>query len=148
MSFFSNYDYECNELRDCLTNDWQMKVRFADAFLATYRKSIGKLYVKGRKRLAKLENHPDPAVRVAFYAQGGEDSARDYALVGQAYNAYMRDLRKGRHVGTDVEKAIWAILANRSDLLEELDRGLARFIDKHEETKFPDLFDEVFEAAD
>ena len=34
----------------------------------------------------------------------------------------MTDLRRGRYVGTDIEKAIWAILSNRSDLVGEIDR--------------------------
>ena len=57
----------------------------------------------------------------------------------------MTDLRRGKHVGTTVEKAIWAILA-RSDLVEDLDRLFSEYIDDTHEEKFPGLFDEVFPA--
>ena len=56
----------------------------------------------------------------------------------------MADLRRGNHVGTDVEKVIWAILANKSDFLEAFDRPLSVYINENYEKMFPDLFDEVF----
>ena len=65
-------------------------------------------------------------------------------VVGQAYFAYMNDLRGGKFVGSIVEKAIWAILANRSDLLANLDKFFAEFISEEHEKKFPRLFEEVF----
>lgn len=68
----------------------------------------------------------------------------NFALVGQAYTAYMRDLRRGKHVGTAVEKTIWAILANRGDLVADLDRLFSEYIDDTQEELFPELFDEVF----
>ena len=56
----------------------------------------------------------------------------------------MNDLRRGKHVGTDVEKAIWAILYEcRDDELSELDVGLAKFIGEHVEEKFPTLYGDV-----
>ena len=72
----------------------------------------------------------------------------DLALVGQAYSAYMADLRRGKHIGTDIEKAIWAILANRSDLVADGDRLFSEYIDDAHEERFPGLFDEVFVAID
>jgi len=53
-------------------------------------------------------------------------------------------LRRGKHVNTDVELAIWGILANRSNLLESIDRPLAAYIESEQQKLFPDLFDQVF----
>ena len=146
MGIFSSYDSEYRELLEYLLDDWKMKPRFAESFLSTYKRSIGKIFQKGKKRMAQMENHPDPSVRLAMFASMGQEQS--YALVGQAYQAYMTDLRRGRHVGTDIEKAIWAILSNRSDLVGEIDRAFEKYIDEHYEDKFPDLFDEVFEPED
>lgn len=84
----------------------------------------------------------DPTLSLAAYAEMGQEL--DYTLVAQAYEAYMIDLRRGRHVGTAVEKAIWVILFNRSDLLESIDRPLQKFVDEKCEQKFPGLLDEAF----
>jgi hypothetical protein len=91
-----------------------MKKRYAEAFLGTYRKSISKIHGKGKKRLADLAKSCDPEQRLLSVIDEGDQNA--YALIGQAHNAYMKDLLHGKHVGTDIELAIWAILANRSDL--------------------------------
>ena len=77
----------------------------------------------------------------AIYAAGDENN---YALVAQAYLAYMTDLRRGRHVGDDLELAIWAILYYRSDLFETYDPGFAKYITEETEKKFPELFATVF----
>ena len=146
MGLFDTYDVEYRELLGFLTDDWRMKPQFSRAFLDTYKKSIGKIFAKGKKQLAKLENHPDPSVRLSLIANMGQEHS--FALVGQAYQAYMTDLRRGRHVGTDVEKAIWAILSNRSDLVGDLDRPFEKYIDDNFKKKFPNLFDEVFEYDD
>ena len=143
MGLFSSYDSEFRELLEYLTDNWQMKSRFAEAFLNTYKKSIGKIFAKGKKDMARVADHPDPSVRLAMFASIGQEHS--YALVGQAYQAYMTDLRRGRYVGTDIEKAIWAILSNRSDLVGEIDRMFENYIDKNYDNKFPNLYDEVFE---
>ena len=70
------------------------------------------------------------------------------AFVAAAYRGYMADLRRGKHVGTDVEKPIWAILDNPSDLLRDLDDGLAEYIGDHAEEKFPTLYGEVLRPDD
>lgn len=146
MGLFSSYESEYRELLEYLVENWQMKPRFAESFLNTYKKSIGKIFQAGKKRMAQTENHPDPSVRLAMLASMGQEQS--YALVGQAYQAYMTDLRRGRHVGTDIEKTIWTILSNRSDLVREIDQGFANYIDEKCEDKFPNLFDEVFEPDD
>ena len=146
MGFFDTYDAEHEELLEFLTDNWNMKPRFSKAFLDTYKKSVGKIFAKGKKQMAQLENHPDPGVRLSLIANMGQEQS--FALVAQAYQAYMADLRRGRHVGTDIEKAIWTILSNRSDLVGDLDRPFAKYIDDNQEKKFPNLFDEVFEDDD
>ena len=67
-----------------------------------------------------------------------------FALVGQAYTAYLQDLRRGRHAGTDVERAIWALLVNHSELLAQSDKGVATYIGQHQEKQFPRLLEEVY----
>ncbi len=140
--FGKSYDDEYLELYEYLTQQWQMKPEYAKSFLNAYKKSIGKLFSSGKERMEMLESSSDPEMRLLRYANLGQEY--DYALVGQAYQAYMGDLRRGKHVDTPVEKTIWAILANRSDLVEALDRAFARWIDEKQEEKFPGLFEEVF----
>lgn len=65
-------------------------------------------------------------------------------LVAGAYKAYMQDLERGVHRGTDVEVAIWAILSNRSDLVQSFDKLFAKYIDDNLEKLHPDLFDKAF----
>ena len=142
MSWFKSYDEEYAELLSHLTKNWEMKPLYARAFLGAYKKSIGKMFSKSKTRSSQLRENPDPAL--SLFAMAYIDDY-DFALVGQAYRAYMTDLRRGKHVGTTVEKAIWAILA-RSDLVEDLDRLFSEYIDDTHEEKFPGLFDEVFPA--
>jgi len=137
-----SYDGEYSELYEYLTEDWRMKPQFAKAFLDTYKRSIGKILANGKKRMSKLENSANPETALAAFASLGQENA--LALVGQAYQAYMTDLRTGVHVGTPVETAIWAILVNRSDLLEAIDRSFAQYIRSKHEEEFPRLFQQVF----
>lgn len=137
-----SYDDEYLELYEYLTQDWKMKPEYAKAFLNAYKKSIGKMFSQGKQRMSMLENSSDTEARLLRAANLGEECP--FALVGQAYQAYMGDLRRGKHVGTPVELAIWAILANRSDLLESHDRAFANYISEKAEEKFPKLFDKVF----
>lgn len=118
-----------------------MKPHYATAFLDTYKKDIGKMFSKGQKRMSQLRDSSP----LSFFALGLDSP--DLVLVGQAYQAYMIDLRHGRHIGSSVEKAIWAILANRSDLVEGLDRGFSNYIDETYEEMFPELFEEVFNVS-
>jgi hypothetical protein len=57
----------------------------------------------------------------------------------------MGDLRRGKHVGTNIELTIWAILSNRSDLIEDFDKSFSKYIYENHEERFPSLFDDVFE---
>ena len=143
MRWFRSYDEEYAELFSHLTENWKMKPLYARAFLDAYTKSIGKMFSDGKTRSSQLRENPDPALRL--FATAYIDD-HDYALVGQAHRAYMTDLRREKHAGTNVEKAIWAILA-RSDLVEDLDRLFSEYIDDTYEGKFPGLFDEVFLAG-
>ena len=69
-------------------------------------------------------------------------------LTTQAYLAYMSDLRRGRYVGTDVEKVIWAILARPENRhVERIDASFAEYLNDEHERKFPGLFSEVFRSA-
>lgn len=128
------------ELLAYLVEDWDMRARYASAFLTAYRAPISKLHEQGLKNLDHVATHGNAEQRLI--AMGSEP--RDYALVAQAYQSYLGDLRRGRHVGTDVELVIWAILVNRVDLFETIDRGLAGFIESKHEERFPNLFETVF----
>ena len=69
----------------------------------------------------------------------------DFAIVAQAYTAYLQDLRRGRHVGTDVELAIWALLTNHIELVQTTDKALATWIEQQHEKQFPNLLATVYE---
>ena len=144
MTWLKTYDEEYRELHSHLTEEWEMKPQYAQAFLDAYKKSIGKMLAKGKKRSSRVLESADPAARL-FHVAYVED--HNFALVAQAYRAYMSDLRRGRHVGTSVEKTIWAILVNRSDLLEALDRPFSMYISESHEEMFPALFGEVFSES-
>jgi hypothetical protein len=145
FGLFKKYDDVYDELYDHLVNDWQMKDRYAKAFLDVYRKTLAKIHGEGKERMHQLRNSDNPEHRLLSVVAGGDQN--NYALVAQAYMGYMADLRRGKHIDTDVELAIWAILSNRSDLLETLDRAFARYIEEKTEEKFPKLFDTVFSIA-
>lgn len=131
------------ELLAYLTDEWEMKGRFAATFLEAYRRSIAKIYSDVMKRYDAIAASGNAELQLMTAAMGGKNDAMDHILVAQAYRGYKEDLRGGRHVGTDVERAIWAILVNRSDILEQLDKSLARYIDKEHETRFPNLLEET-----
>ncbi|SRR6266699_443985 len=134
-----------DELLNYLTDDWHMKERYARAFLDEYRHSIAKLHKQTTSRFEQVQGGDNPELRLMTIAMGGRDHVLSLTLVAQAYHGYMNDLRRGKHVGTNVELVIWAILANRSDLVEDFDKGFSKYIyEKHEE-RFPSLFDDVFE---
>ena len=126
-----------NALMEYLVEHWHMRTRYASAFLSAYRKEISRTLEDGIKRTEALGISP-----VAAIAMG--DDPRAMAVVAQAYKGYLTDLRSGRHVGTEVEPAIWAILVNRSDLVASVDRGFAKFIDENWEKQHPDLLGKVF----
>ena len=129
------------EFLEYLTDHWHMKPRFAAAFLNAYRTDISVMLEQGLKRLNESIDLSRPENRLLAYQM---PDPRDFALVGQAYKAYLNDLRRGRHVNTDVEVAIWAMLCNRSDLLESVDKPLAKFVTENQQTMFPTLFEDAF----
>ena len=51
MGLFNSYDKEYEDLFSYLTDhyDWEMKRRYAKAFLEAYKKPLGKKLRKGRK---------------------------------------------------------------------------------------------------
>lgn len=146
FGILKSYDEEYLELYEYLTQDWKMKSEYSKAFLNTYKKSIGKILAQGKRRMSMLENSSDPEARIIGFANLGEETT--FALVGQAYYAYMGDLRRGKHVGTPVELAIWAILSNRSDLVQTIDRAFGEYIQEKHEERFPNLYEEVFHRDD
>ena len=122
------------EFLEYLTERWRMKPRYAAAFLNAYRTDISVMHEEGLKRLDASVDLSRPENRLLAHQM---PDPRDFALVGQAYKAYLNDLRRGRYVDTDVEVAIWAVLCNRSDLLESVDKPLAKYVTENQQAKFP-----------
>ena len=141
MSWFKSYDDEYRELLSLLVDNWEMKEHYAQAFMDTYKRNIGRMVASGEE-MAKQLRSQDSGLQQTILALDFEDP--NLVVVCQAYLAYMNDLRKGKFVGSMVEKAIWAILANRSDLLGHLDAYFAEYIFDEHEKKFPELLEEVF----
>lgn len=108
-----------NEFLEYLVDDWQMKARYAAAFLSAYRMDISVMHEDGLKRLDRSIDLSRAENRLLMHTM---PNPKDFALVGQAYKACINDIRMGKHVNTDVETAIWAILWTRSDLLESIPR--------------------------
>jgi hypothetical protein len=142
FGFGKSYDDEYLELYEHLTQQWGMKPDYAKSFLNAYKKSIGKMFVQGKERLKKLENVSDTETKIMRLLNPGYEC--DLVLVEQAYAAYFRGLRNGKHVGSPVEKAIWAILYNKLELVSSFDKTFANYIEKNQEKEFPRLFEEVF----
>ena len=112
------------ELMEHLVDRSGMRTRFASAFLSAYRDDVSKRFEDGAKRTQQTLASLTRAQQLMF----NPSDIYDFAIVGQAYMAYMQDLRRGRHIGTDIERAIWALLVNHSDLLEQSDKALASYI--------------------
>ena len=134
-----------DELLNFMTDDWHMKERYTRAFLDEYRSSIAKLHKQFIERFEIAQRSDNAVLRLGTIAAGGRDYVLSLMLVTQAYQAYMSDLRRGKHVGTNVEFAIWAILANRSDLVRDFDKVFGQYVQEKYEELFPTLFDDVFE---
>ena len=141
---FGSYKKEINDLREHLLID--MHPRYASAFLNVYGKRMAKRYRKATKMSDSIMASPQPSLPQTIVALDLTDL--NLAFVATAYRGYMADLRRGKHVGADVEKAIWAILDNRSDLLRDLDEGLGEYIEEHAKEKFPTLYGEVSRLDD
>jgi len=128
-----------NELYDHLVYGWKMKSGFAAAFINEYRDSLSKQYEKG------LTFH-----RQEIMSQDGDGlemillSLRDTTIVSQAYLSYMHDLRSGKHVGTNIEKAIWAILISRRKIVATHNADFVEYLLESVDGKFPSLIFTVF----
>ena len=128
------------ELMEHLVDRSGMRTRFASAFLLAYKDDVSMRFEDGSMRTQQTLATLSRVQQLMF----NPSDIYDLAIVGQAYMGYMQDLRSGRHVGTDVERAIWALLVNHSDLLKESDKVLAAYIEQHHETQFPNLLEEVY----
>jgi hypothetical protein len=122
-----------------LVETWHMRARCAGAFVSAYRRDISALHESGAWSF-----HGSEMKSTRMLSADGEAHPCDLSLVKQAYRAYMTDIRQGRHLGTDVELAVWAILAKRSDLVRPFDSTTSRFIEDNRELLFPDLFEIAF----
>ncbi len=139
LGFGKSPDY-FTDLLEYAVDNFGMRTRYASAFLYAYRAPISKLHDKGLKNLEHIKTHGNSEQRMIAIMSEPEA----FALVGQAYQAYLGDLRRGKHVNSEVELAVWGVLLKRVDLLETIDRGLANFIRTEQPERFPNLVDEVF----
>lgn len=126
-----------------MTGKWEMKDEIAKAFVAAYGTEMSRLHDQGLARLDGSIDLSTPENRLLAYQM---PDPRDFALVGQAYQAYAKDLQRGKHRGTPVEIAVWAILWNRSDLVQTIDPALAKYIDDNQEAVFKSIYDTAFKG--
>lgn len=147
---FGSYKEELDDLREYLLSETGMRPRYTSAFLSAYGRRMAKRLRKAKQTIqgkGLAGRFTSPADRMGLLAGGVLDLG--VAVVAIAYGSYMGDLRRGKHVGTDVEKAIWAILyEHRDDELSELDAGLAQYIREHVKKKFPMLYDDILGHAE
>jgi hypothetical protein len=128
------------EIVDDLT-DWGMRPKYAEAFAKAYAKPLS----VGLERIAKGFHGADAGTRLGLLANGG---LLRMAEVSQAIISFSTDLRRGVHVGTNVERAVWAILIGEIANVEGMDGALAVLVSENYERVFPGLLDEVFETRD
>ena len=121
-----------------------MKPAYVNTFLDIYKKEVGSSLVLCKKRMSAARKSLDPDQSLAAKAIIGQEYAM--ALVTAAYSGFKKDLQKGKYVGTEVEKSIWAILSSRSDIVDQMDPAFGKYIAENFEEKFPKLFDEVFDS--
>ena len=93
------------ELMEHLVDRSGMRTRFASAFLLAYKDDVSMRFEDGSMRTQQTLATLSRVQQLMF----NPSDIYDLAIVGQAYMGYMQDLRSGRHVGTDVERAIWAL---------------------------------------
>ena len=144
FDFLRSYKAEIRELSTYLTVKWKMKPAYVNAFLDTYKKEVGSALVLCKKRMSAAHKSKDPDQSLAAKSILGQEYAM--ALVTAAYSGFRKDLKKGKHVGTEVERSIWAILSSRSDIVNQMDPAFGKYIADNFEEKFPGLFAEVFEG--
>jgi hypothetical protein len=144
FDMFKSYDNEYLELYEYLTQHMGVKKEYAKEFLNAYKKNIGKLLVEGKAQLKALIDQQDPINR-SLFSVSYSGYEYDFALINQAYQGYMIDLRNNsRYIGTSVEKMIWAILVYKIELTTALDKALGKWVENKWEDTFPHFFDEVF----
>ena len=117
-----------------------MRTRYASAFLSAYKDDVSKRFEDGTKRVGQTLRTLSRTQQLLF----DPSEVYDFTIVAQAYLGYLQDLRRGLHVGTDVEIAIWAILVNNIDLLRQTDQALAEYIKLQYEEKFPGLLEKAY----
>ena len=130
-----------DEFFSYMVDDWQFREEYAQAFLNEYGTDLSRLHDQGLRRLEASLDLSRPENRLLA---SDMPDPRAFALVGQALTAYANDLQKGKHRGTPVEVAIWAILWNRSDLLGTLNPTLAKYIDDNQNTVFKSIYETAF----
>ena len=129
------------DLMEHLVDRAGMRTRFASAFLSAYRDDVSKRFEEGTKRAEQTLAAASRVQQMMF----NPTEIYDFAIVAQAYVGYLQDLRRGRHVGTDVELAIWALLINHLDLLQQTDKALAAYMEREHEKLFPNLLENAYE---
>jgi len=67
------------------------------------------------------------------------------ALVGQAYNAYMSDLKGGIDVGHVVEVAILVLLCDNLEFVKTVNPGLSSYLKDKQPQLYPNIFKEAYE---
>ena len=140
FDFLKDYSLEAREIRNYLVNKWGMNDEYANPFVYTYKKSLGQILNQGRGKIASIDTaSPDSG---EFLQTLSENELR-FSIVNQAYVAYFKDLRSGKHINTPIEYAIWAILVKDNDLIEAQNPAFARFILRNAYSKVPFL-DRVF----
>lgn len=131
------------ELLEYMIERMGFRARYAGAFLSMYSKQVSKLFEDGVKRIEKSGMLNDPMVRLGI-ARGPDP--REMALVGQAYTAYITDLRGGIDVGREVEAAVWVLLCDNSDFVNSVNPALASYLKEKQPVLFPNIFKEVYES--
>lgn len=130
------------ELLEYMIERMGFRARFAGAFLSMYSKQVSKLFEEGVKRIEKSGVLNDPNIQLGF---SNVPDPREMALVGQAYNAYMSDLKEGIAVGHEVEVAIWVLLCDNIDFVKAVNPGFATYLKKQQPERFPNIFKEAYE---
>jgi len=128
------------ELMEHLVERTGMRTRFASAFLSAYRDEVSQRLEEGSKNTQKILSTLSRAQQLMF----NPGDVFDFAIAGQAYMSYLQDLRHGRHVGTDIELATWALMLNHMDLIEQTDKVVAAFVSREHQKQFPNLLEQVY----
>ncbi|WP_374356446.1 hypothetical protein [Thermomonas sp.] len=132
-----------SDLLDHMIEEMGIKPRYAAAFLNAYRSTISTNLERGIKQTLRMIDGM-PGGNLLYHQLPNQLTT---AIAAQAYNSFLHDLRKGRHVGTDVELATWAILKTENDIFSQFDSALAAYIKANWRSKFPSLMEEVFSES-